>query len=121
MCEHTQEMLQIMTHYHNAIDEEILHFVNDILCGRDVIPLTVGFLTDQASETIQELTGKKVQGNRIVLDPNAVNHIEHRHGPNGVQDHSMQNIEDIARIGYVLANYDLIEYHHEHAEGYFDD
>ena len=32
----------------------------------------------------------------------------------------MEEIEDIARMGYVLANYDLIEFHNEYAQGYRD-
>lgn len=37
-------------------------------------------------------------------------HILKRHGPNGKADHSMEDIRDISRLSYVLANYDSIEW-----------
>ena len=62
----------------------------------------------RAAKKIKELTGKNVLGNRVVLDINAVKHIENRHGANGNQDHSMSDMNDIARIGYVISNFDDI-------------
>lgn len=93
---HTQEELEIIDKYNNSIDEDIVEYVNKVYNGASPTPITVGFLTEKASQEIEFLTGKKVYGNRIILDSNDVIHIRNRHGKNGEQDESMANIEDIA-------------------------
>lgn len=42
------------------------------------------------------------------MDADAIRHIEKRHGPNGEHDNCMQDREDIAKICYILSNYDSI-------------
>lgn len=116
---HTAKELRIMQEYEDAVDEDVLMYVNKELHGdKDVV--TVGFLTVSAAEKIKELTGKEVYGNRIVLDKNGLRHIIERHGIDGKQDDTMGDNKDIARIGYVLANYDNIEFNNEYAKGYQD-
>lgn len=117
---HTASELQIMEKYNESIDSEIYDYVKKIYNGEKVPSVTVGFLSDKAARKIEELTGKKVYGNRVILDDNGIIHIKKRHGENGKQDESMKNIEDIARIGYILANYDCIEFRNEYAQGYVD-
>lgn len=107
---HCPEMEAVINEYRDAVDVDIFNFVQDVMSGRDVVPLTVGFVTKRMAETIQKLTGVFTLGNRIVLGADDVRHIINRHGPQGKADHSMQDIKDIARLSYVLANYDDIEY-----------
>jgi len=96
--------------------------VEDVINGNDKINyITVAFLLDNASKRIEEITQKHVEGSRVVLDINAVKHILNRHGENGKQDSSMSNIDDIARIGYVIMNYDDIEYKGITTTGYLGD
>ena len=85
-----------------------MEFINDVLTGTDCRPITVGFVTELEAKTIKELTGIDVNGNRITMDADAIRHIEKRHGTNGIHDHSMQSKEDIAKICYILSNYDNI-------------
>lgn len=96
--------------YQNSIDKDIYNFVKDIESGREVLPITVGFVTDEMSARIYELTGLTVIGNRIVMGADDVRHIIKRHGKSGKADHSMQDVNDIARLSYVLSNYDDIEW-----------
>ena len=117
---HTPEELKIIESYKNSVDQDIYHCINAAYSGEQVYPVTVGFLSDVAANEIEKLTGKTVNGNRIVLDLNGINHIKNRHGENGEHDDSMKNIEDIARMGYVLANYDHITFRNEYAQGYVD-
>lgn len=117
---HSKEELQIINNYKKSVDLEVRNFVEKVYGGEHVQPITVGFLTDRAAIEIEHLTGMMVYGNRIVLDDNAVIHIKNRHGIGGEQDESMKNIDDIARIGYVLAKYDNIEFYGEYAQGYVD-
>ena len=108
---HTEQQRRIIEEYENASDQEVLDFVNDVLLGKNQLSyVTIAFIPEKASEQIFELTGKKVVGNRVVLDRNAIRHIENRHGTNGKHDQSMKSISDVARMGYVIRNYDSIRY-----------
>lgn len=119
---HTPEQEKIIEEYKKAIDSEVRDFVEDVINGNDKINyITVAFLPDNASKRIEEITQKHVEGSRVVLDINAVKHILNRHGENGKQDSSMSNIDDIARIGYVIMNYDDIEYKGITTTGYLDE
>ena len=119
---HTKEETAIMTNYENATDPEVLEFVKGVLNGEDRLNyITVAFMPDSAVSQIEKLTGKRVQGSRVVLDINAIKHIENRHGENGKQDHSMKSVEDIARMGYVIMNYDNISYDGITTTGYLDE
>ena len=117
-----REDKKVRLDYLNSIDEDVVSFVRDTLSGtRKMDYVTVGFYDDQAAERIEQLTGINIRGCRIVLDVNAVLHIVKRHGEEGKQDHSLQNIEDIARMGYVIANYDSISYDGRSTTGYIDE
>ena len=114
---HTLDEMKVMEEYEASVDEEVLFFVNN-QCDEAKQDVTVGFLTAKAAEKIKELTGKEVYGNRIILDKNGLKHIVDRHGVCGKQDNSMSDNRDIARIGYVLANYDDIEFRNEYAKSH---
>ena len=119
---HSKEETAIMAKYENSIDPEVLEFVKGVLNGEDRLNyITVAFMPDSAAAQIEKLTGKKVEGSRVVLDINAIKHIENRHGENGKQDHSMRNVEDIARMGYVIMNYDDISYDGITTTGFLDE
>lgn len=113
---------QIIENYRQAVDEDVLEFVKEASSGAEARNyITVAFLSDDAAKKIYELTGKQVKGNRIVLDANAVRHIVNRHGSNGKQDQSMSDFDDMARIGYVLMNYDEITYDGKTTTGHQDE
>lgn len=119
---HTEKELAIIEKYKASTDEEVLEFVKGVLNGEDRLNfITVAFIPDSAAAKIEELTGKHVEGSRVVLDINAIKHIDNRHGSNGQQDHSMENIEDVARMGYVIMNYDDISYDGITTTGYLDE
>ena len=58
---------------------------------------------------IERLTGVDVHDFEHNIRGDVINHIDRRHGKKGVADHSMADSKDIARIPYVLQNYDSIE------------
>ena len=122
MTNKDQEYMKTVEDYRNSIDVEVLEFIKNVLNGDNRMKyVTVAFIPDSAAKTIEELTGKHVDGNRVVLDINAIKHIENRHGTNGKQDSSMKNIEDLARIGYVIMNYDDINYEGLTTTGFLDE
>lgn len=65
-------------------------------------------VSDRAARDIAELTGSEVNGFNHVLRCDEVSHVNKRHGKKGKADRSMQNIEDLGRLAYVLDNYDEI-------------
>ena len=119
---YTLEEMKLIKRYEESTDEEVLSFVNGVMNGEDKLNyITVAFLPEKAAEQIEKLTGKCVKGNRVVLDTNAIRHIEVRHGKNGKHDHSMERTEDIARMGYVIMNYDELTTDNITASGYLDE
>ena len=120
--EHSAEELELIRKYEESTDPAVLEFVDKVLNGEDKLNyITIAFLPKSAADKLEKLTGKKVQGSRVVLDINAIRHIENRHGANGEQDHSMERAEDIARMGYVIMNFDEIEYDDVATTGYLDE
>ena len=119
---HTPEQEEIMTEYENAVDIDVQSFIQDVINGEmKSNNITIAFLTVNASRQIEILTKKHVEGNRVVLDTNAVKHILNRHGSHGEHDVSLKNIDDISRMGYVIMNYDTIESDNTVAMGYLDE
>ena len=96
--------------YTKAIDREVFTFVCKTVNGEQTTPITVGFVNEEMGRRINQLTGLDVVGNRIILTSDAVVHILKRHGTSGGADSSMADYNDIARMCYVLSNYDEIEY-----------
>lgn len=119
---HTPEQERVIAEYERSVDPDVKSFVEDVINGNDRMNfITVAFLSETASKRIEELTDKHVEGARVVLDINAVKHIIQRHGEQGKADSSMKNVDDIARIGYVISNYDSIEYDGITTTGYLDE
>ena len=117
--DHTKDEKKIISDYQAAADGDVLDFINEAEGGSAVRKyVTVAFLSGDAAQRIKDLTGKEVDGNRVVLDINALRHIQKRHGKEGQQDHSMCDPNDIARMGYVIMNYDDISYDGKTTTGY---
>lgn len=60
------------------------------------------------AEAVHGIVDIAVEGWPVMMQGNHVIHIEKRHGENGVQDKSMSNPEDFARIAFALRNFDAI-------------
>ena len=118
---YTDKEKELIEAYKNATDTDVKDFVEDVLAGREKLNyVTVAFLPESAISKIKELTGKDVAGYRVVLDINAVRHINNRHGKSGEQDHSMSDSDDVARMGYVIMHYDDISFDGTVSTGYVD-
>ena len=122
------ELMQDMTSYINAdtvvpqsrkvyneyllsTDKEIKQFVEKVQNGNVSRKASkkMSKVTLPESLKIQTLIGKDVRGYRHRLHSNAVKHINQRHGVKGKADNSMADINDIARIDYVMRNTDNID------------
>ncbi len=54
------------------------------------------------------MLGGSYSGFTNAINSNGIKHILKEHGENGVVDHSMADVNDLARIAYVLDNYDTV-------------
>ena len=101
---HTPEQIGMINDYKNAVDEDVYNFVKRVyrLNDKNVsskLNLDLGNVSNRTKEDVSRILGVDINGS-------AINHIEKRHGIKGESDFSMENAEDVARIKYVLENYD---------------
>ena len=55
------------------------------------------------------LLGGEYTGYTNAINSNSVQHILDEHGPDGIVDHSLGDLDDAARLEYILENYDYVE------------
>lgn len=103
-----KDMETIKREYQEAVDPGLVKFYNDV--QRKNVKRTafypLGFVSQRAGNDIYNLIGINPTGYKVEINPSAAEHIEQRHGKNGKADKSMKDINDIARMKYVLDNYD---------------
>lgn len=63
-------------------------------------------ISDRMAKDIEEIVGFSVQGYGNEISPNSIRHIRNEHGENGTTDNSMKDYHDLAKIAYVIENYD---------------
>ncbi len=104
-------MQTVIKDYLNHIDSKVLELVEKVRKNEDTSVDKVYFedVDDSTAQKISELVGFEVKGFQSALDAKQVRHIINGHGENGRHNESMKNDFDIARMEYVLKNYDEIE------------
>lgn len=107
----TEQQKEIIREYHEAVDSKMLKaaekYENDPNAKSERVPITE--VSEREASRIKELTGADVTGYTHTADKNFFVHVKKRHGKNGQSDHTMANLKDVARVGWVLENYDSIE------------
>ena len=108
--EYPYDMQKIIEGYLENVNKDIVSFAERVQRGEadSKEKLYLDTVSERAAEDIQRLLGIDVRGYRTSLDVNAVMHIKKRHGVSGIADSSMSNTLDLARIEYILKNYDTI-------------
>ena len=66
-------------------------------------------VSSRAAEDIASTIGKDVRDFKTVFEERQAYHIRNNHGPDGKADRSMADGNDVARIQYVLDNYDSVK------------
>ena len=113
---------KIIEEYKTRLDSDVLNYISQVNRGASAPKyVVVSKISKKAAKEIKRLTGRQTEGNEIVLDSNAVKHIINRHGVNGARDTSMSDINDIARMGYVIDNFDEISEEGRTTTGYLDE
>lgn len=77
-------------------------------------------VSERAAQDIFELHGKNVHGFNHAISCDNIRHVDKRHGKKGKVNNSMQNIDDLGRLAYVLNNYDYIYTDDEKVYGVLD-
>lgn len=111
---HTAAEMNIINDYQDAVDNGVVAFIKKVkgLTNRDYrnrVKITITNVSDRLADEVKNLTGLDTRGFDHVLTGRAIDHIDKRHGANGEADHSMSDINDIARVSYVIDNYEGIE------------
>ena len=105
---HTPKEQAVVNEYQDAVDDDLANYIEIV---RDNHGAKIGRyplkpVSERAAADIKALTGVDVSGNRTEIEPRIIAHILKEHGAEGTTDQSMRDINDIARIQYVLDNYD---------------
>ncbi|MBQ7846847.1 MAG: hypothetical protein IJ344_01050, partial [Clostridia bacterium] len=105
------DMQTVIKEYLTSVDEKLLQnaidhrnkkqskFERTRICEVD----------ENFAEEVKALFSIDTTGFTVNINSNGYNHIEKRHGKNGEADQSMSQLEDLARISYVIQNRDSIE------------
>ena len=106
--EHTAIEQRIVEEYQAATDERFSAYIRNIQANgkNGVARFDFKPVSDRAARDILRITGVETKGNATQIEPRMVEHILRDHGKNGRTDHSMADVNDIARVQYVLDNYD---------------
>ena len=113
-AQHTPAEQRVIEAYKSSTDEQMRGFIEKVrsLQSNDYknkISADVHTETTRAADTAGRLTGTDTSGFKNIIKGNAVQHIDRRHGTNGSADHSMANIDDFSRIGFVLDHFTAAE------------
>ena len=108
---HTPEQMAQIQEYVNSADDGLLDFAKtyeenpNAKFGR----YTISPVSQRQAADISKILGIEVSGYRNAINKSGVNHILKRHGANGEADHSMAELGDLSRMGYVIDHYDTVQ------------
>ena len=109
--EYPYNMQTVIQEYMDSTDPEIEKMVS-LLQETGELPFERHRIIDMSEKMVKDLkevTGVDYSGYSHWINSNAIRHIEARHGINGEADTSMANPKDVARIAYILSQYDSVE------------
>ncbi len=108
---HTPEQMKTIRAYINGADGKLRGFFERYIKNpaERFARYTISRVSARQADDVSRLLGGDYSGYQNAIDRNGVLHILKRHGENGTADHSMANLDDASRIGYILDNYDTVE------------
>lgn len=99
----------IIAGYVDAVDPKLKSYIEDVLKGRKAKQYyELQNLNQRAINDLYNVAGIDTTGYKSVIEDRQIMHIDREHGSNGLADNSMADINDIARLQYVLENYDSV-------------
>ncbi len=103
---HTAREMKVINEYKNAVDENFVSYINKVKSGEYAGEYAVTETNRRTAQAMRELTGLSKVGEKIVANKDTITHIEKRRGANGKANKTMADINDIARLKYVIDNFD---------------
>ncbi len=115
----------IRENYEHSEDKKLYQYILDAIAGKlskKSYHKLSNSISDRMANDIERIVGFSVKGYGNEISPNHIQHIEDRHGANGEADHSMQNLHDVAKMGYVINTYDRmvegdLNYEYKNSDG----
>ena len=107
---HTPAQQKVIEEFAAAVDENLVDYIKNSLenKGANKNRYNLKPVSDRAAEDIKAITGIDSTGFATVIEQRMAEHIVDRHGNVGAANQSMKDINDIARMQYVIDNYDNI-------------
>lgn len=108
---HTAEEMKRIEEYKAAVDDNLVNYIETVRNnpGAEIGRYSLKPVSERAANDIKAITGVDVSGSKTSIEPRMIDHIFKDHGEHGKSDHSMRDVNDIARMQYILDNYDTIE------------
>ena len=108
---HTPEQMEKINEYVGSVDEGLLDFAEQYFSNPNekFRRYTISKVSDRQAQALRNIFGQDFSSFSNAINKNGVNHINKDHGADGMSDHSMQNLGDVARIGYVIDNFDTVD------------
>lgn len=97
--------------YDNSEDKTLYQYIKDALAGKlskKSFHKLSDSISDRLANDIEKIVGFSVKGYGNEISPGNIRHIDKEHGENGSTDQSMSDVHDLAKVGYVINNYDNI-------------
>ena len=98
--------------YANYEDAELYRYIEDALANdlpKKSFYKISDIISDKLASDIEKIVGFSVKGYSNEIAPGNIKHIEKEHGSNGKKDRSMSDHHDLARISFVIDNYEKIK------------
>ena len=109
-AQHTAVEQAVIDEYQASVDDHLPVIVEEYKANpnRAFARHTISPGTERQAKDAENLLGGSYTGFTNAINANGIKHILKEHGENGVVDHSMADVNDLARIAYVLDNYDTV-------------
>lgn len=93
-------------------NEDIINLISKVKSGqyKNNERVELGIVSDKAAKEIEKILGIDVSDFKVAIEARQIFHILNDHGAKGKADHSMANDADIAKIEYVLNEFDDISF-----------
>ena len=109
-AQHTAAEQAVIDEYQAAVDDNLRLIVEEYKTNpnRPFARHSISPVAERQAKDAENLLGGSYSGFTNAINSNGIKHILKEHGENGVVDHSMADVNDLARIAYVLDNYDTV-------------
>ena len=112
ISDYPYNMQTVIKDYIQSVDPAIEKLYRDVQNKNNeaFVRQKISDITGRNAADLYALTGIDFSGYSHYISSTALSHIANRHGKDGLADSSMANPKDIARIGYILSEYDNVDF-----------